>query len=120
MSTAVAGTRGAKEDSAARLYWKGKKSDESVSEEELAVFKEGIELVAKGDRPTAINELEAFMATYPLSPLIPDAKKALDLVKAEPKAVERVEQKPTAKEVKAVEIKEGKKEDKQEEAKKAE
>jgi hypothetical protein len=120
MSTAVAGIRGAKEDSTTRLYWKGKKSEEAVAEEELALFKEGIELVAKGDRSMAIKELETFMATYPLSSLIPDAKKALDLVNAEPKAEERVEQKPAAEEVKTVETKEEKKEDKQEEAKKAE
>ncbi len=85
MSTGVAGTRGAKEDSQAKLYWKGKKGDEAVTEEELAKFKAGLDLAEKGDRAGSIKELEDFMGRYPDSALIPDAKKTMEMVKAEGK-----------------------------------
>lgn len=85
MSTGVAGVRGAKENDKAKLYWKGKKGEEPVTEEELAKFKSGVDLAAKGDKPGAAKELEDFMKQYPDSAFIPDAKKTLDLVKAEPK-----------------------------------
>jgi TolA-binding protein len=93
VSTGVAGVRGAKEDSQVKLYWKGKKGEESVSQEELTEFKEGIDLAEKGDKPGAIHELEEFMKKYPDSALVPDAKKTLDLVKAEPKPEKMTEEK---------------------------
>jgi TolA-binding protein len=85
VSTGVAGVRGAKEDSQVKLYWKGKKGEEAVTEEELAEFKEGINSAEKGDRANAVRKLEEFMKLYPDSALVPDAKKTLDLVKAEEK-----------------------------------
>jgi TolA-binding protein len=85
LSTVVAGARAAKEDSQPKLYWKGKKGDEAVMEEELTKFKSAVDAVAKGDRTVAIKELTEFMKQYPDSALIPDAKKTLDLVKAEGK-----------------------------------
>ena len=85
VTTGVAGVRGAKEDSQVKLYWKGKKGDESVTEEELAKFKAGIDLATKGDKQASITELEDFMKQYPDSPLIPDVKKAMEMVKAEGK-----------------------------------
>jgi TolA-binding protein len=85
VTTGVAGVRGAKEDSQVKLYWKGKKGDESVTEGELAKFKAGIDLAAKGDKQASIKELEDFMKQYPDSPLIPDVKKTMDMVKAEGK-----------------------------------
>ena len=91
VSTGVAGVRGAKDESGKdKLYWKGKKGEEPVREEELSEFKEGIAFAQKGDTAAAIKELEEFMSQYPDSALIPDAKKSLDLLKAdrgtEPKA----------------------------------
>lgn len=91
--TIVAGVRGAKEDSSTKLYWKGKKGNEVVTEEELAEFKEGVELATKGDKERAIHELVEFMKLYPDSALIPDAKKTLDLVKAEMKVDTKDEKK---------------------------
>jgi TolA-binding protein len=85
MTTGVAGVRGAKEDAQVKLYWKGKKGDESVTEGELAKFKTGIDLAEKGDKQASIKELEDFMKQYPDSPLIPDVKKTMDMVKAEGK-----------------------------------
>jgi len=105
-STAVAGTRGAKEDSSAKLYWKGKKGEEQVTEEEMTEFRAAIELITQGERDVAIKGLEKFMAQYPDSALIPDAKKTLDLVKAEPMA----EKKAEPKEEKTEEKKDDKKE----------
>ncbi len=86
VTTGVAGVRGAKEDSQVKLYWKGKKGDESVTEGELAKFKTGVDLAAKGDKQASVTELEDFMKQYPDSPLIPDVKKTLDLVKADQKS----------------------------------
>jgi len=86
MSTGVAGVRGAKDESGkGKLYWKGKKGEEPVTEEELHEFKKGIAFAEKGDTSTAISELEEFMKQYPDSALIPDAKKSLDLLNAEAK-----------------------------------
>jgi TolA-binding protein len=87
MSTGVAGVRGAKDDSGrSKLYWKGKKGEEPVTEEELHEFREGIAFAEKGDTIAAIRELEEFMKQYPDSALIPDAKKSLDLLRTESKA----------------------------------
>jgi TolA-binding protein len=100
VTTGVAGVRGAKEESQTKLYWKGKKGEEVVSEEEMTNFKAAIEIVSQGDKPAAVKELEKFMTKFPDSPLIPDAKKTLDLVKAEPlekKAETKPDQKPEEK-----------------------
>jgi hypothetical protein len=113
MSTGVAGVRGAKEDSHAKLYWKGKKDSEVVTEEEMQKFSAGVDLAGKGDRDGSLKQLEEFMKQFPDSALIPDAKKTYDLVKAEPKPEEKVEKKAETKE----EQKEEKKEEKKEETK---
>ena len=88
LTNGVAGVRGAKEDSQIKLYWKGKKGEEPVTEEETKKFQEAIDLAAKGDQPGAVKGLEEFLKLYPDSPLVPDAKKTIDLVKAEPQAAE--------------------------------
>ncbi|MFA5073657.1 MAG: hypothetical protein WC539_07150 [Nitrospirota bacterium] len=96
LSTGVAGIRGAKEEGAAKLYWKGKQGAEAVTEEELSKFKAGIDLAEKGDRQGSIKTLEEFMKQYPDSALIPDAKKTIDLAKGNgtvEKKVEAVQQK---------------------------
>ena len=81
-STNVAGVRGAKEGASAKLYWKGKKGEELVTEDELAELKEGLDFAAKGDNAGAVRELEEFLKQYPDSALVPDAKKTLTMVKA--------------------------------------
>jgi TolA-binding protein len=94
MTTGVAGVRGAKEDNGkGKLYWKGKKGDEQVTEAELKEFREGLAFAEAGDTASAVHEFEEFMSLYPDSPLIPDVKKTLDMVKAAPNAGARVEPK---------------------------
>jgi len=83
--TVVAGVRGAKENPSTTLYWKGKKGEEPVTEEELAEFKKGVDLAASGQGAEAVKVLQEFMKQHPDSALIPDAKKTIDLVKAEGK-----------------------------------
>ena len=82
MSTGVAGVRGTKQDAHTKLYWKGKKGKESVTEEELKSFQSAVDLALKGDTKASAKELDNFMKQYPDSALIPDAKKTLDLVTA--------------------------------------
>jgi hypothetical protein len=124
-STGVAGVRGAKQETQTRLYWKGKKGENAVTEEELTKFRACVELAGKGESGAATKELEAFMKQYPDSALIPDAKKTLDMVKAEPAAEQKpaVKEEPKAEE-KAAEKKaaptEEKKEEKKDGEKKAE
>src|SRR5512141_129731 len=83
MGTGVAGIRGAKEDEKARLYWKGKKGEEAVTDEELIKFKSAIDLAQSGETAAAAHELEAFLARFPASPLVPDVKKTLAMMKTE-------------------------------------
>ena len=82
LTTGVAGTRGAKEEGAAKLYWKGKKGDEAVTVEELKTFKSGVDLASQGDKEASVKALDDFMKQYPDSALVPDAKKTMDLVNA--------------------------------------
>ena len=92
MTTSVAGVRGAKEGVQAKLYWKGKKGEEAVTEEELEKLKSGVALAVKGDNDGSLKQLDAFMKQYPDSALIPDAKKTFDMVKAEPKPEKKKEE----------------------------
>ncbi len=82
-STGVAGVRGAKDDEKAKLYWKGRKGEESVTEEELAKFKSAVDLAAAGNRDAAVKEIDGFITRFPDSPLIPDAKKTQEMMKGE-------------------------------------
>ncbi len=101
VSTGVAGVRGAKEDSQVKLYWKGKRGEEAVTEEEMTAFRAGVDLAEKGDREGSLKQLDQFMKQYPDSALIPDAKKTYDLMGSMPKAEstpdERTETKPEQK-----------------------
>jgi TolA-binding protein len=82
MGTGVAGIRGAKEDEKSKLYWKGKKGQDAVTEEELIAFRSAVDLAEQGKRDAAIKGFEDFLARYPGSPLTEDAKKTLEMVRA--------------------------------------
>jgi TolA-binding protein len=106
VSTGVAGVRGARDDSSrSKLYWKGKKGDEAVTEAELAEFKEGLAFIEAGKRTEATHEFEEFMMQYPDSALIPDAKKTLDIMKMEAKAEPAAEAKAEPKADRQPEVK---------------
>ena len=79
----VASEQGAKDDPFVKLYWKGRKGEELVTEEELTEFKAAVKRAVRGEREAAITRLEKFLEQYPDSALVPDAKKTLDLVKVE-------------------------------------
>src|SRR5512140_3261887 len=49
VSNGVAGVRGSKEDAQVKLYWKGKKVEDAVTEEEMSKFKSGVDLAEKND-----------------------------------------------------------------------
>lgn len=100
LSSGVAAVRGTKEEATVKLYWKGKKSEELVTEEEMMEFKAAIELVAGSERVAAITRLEKFLTQYPDSALIPDAKKTLGLLKVEVSKEKKALVKEEKKEVK--------------------
>jgi TolA-binding protein len=77
------------EDPLFKLYWKGRKADEPVTEEELTELRKALDLAAKGDRAGAVKGLDEFMKRYPDSALVPDAKKTMDLAKVEVSAEKR-------------------------------
>jgi TolA-binding protein len=84
VSTGVAGVRGAKDESGKnKLYWKGKESEAPVTEAELTEFKEGLAYAEAGKNAEAVHEFEEFLMQHPDCALVPDAKKSLDMLKAE-------------------------------------
>ena len=83
LSTGVAGIRGAKDDEQAKLYWKGKDTADPVTVDELSAFGAAVDLALTGKQAEAAKELEKFIAQYPDSPLIADARKTLEMVKNE-------------------------------------
>lgn len=80
---AVASVRGAKQDDAAKLYWKGRRGNRSVTAEELDAFKGAVRLAKDGKTAEAKAALEAFVAKYPGGALEEDAKQTLALLPAE-------------------------------------
>lgn len=82
-TTAVGGVRGAKNDDATDIYWKGKDKASDISEEELQKFNAALESKKKGDNYLAMKQLEEFLAAYPQSPLRAEGLQAVELIKAE-------------------------------------
>jgi hypothetical protein len=66
-TTAVGGVRGAKNDGAADIYWKGKDKAVEMSDEEHQKFNLGVEAKLKGDNQLALKHFEEFLAQYPQS-----------------------------------------------------
>ncbi|NVN99720.1 MAG: hypothetical protein HXX17_10375 [Geobacteraceae bacterium] len=82
-TTAVGGVRGAKNDDATDIYWKGKDKASDVSEDELQKFNAAYESKKKGDNYLAMKQLEEFLAAYPQSALRADGFQAMEQIKAE-------------------------------------
>ena len=77
VSTAVGGVRGAKDDSANTLYWKGEETKTTVGIDELDKFTAAIESATEGKADESKKLFEEFLALYPKSPLREDALAAI-------------------------------------------
>lgn len=95
VTTAVGGVRGAKDDSADSVYWKGREHAE-VNEEELLKFNSAVDLAMNGENDKAIAALDEFLKAYPDSALRLDALDAMAALKEAPKAEPAKEAAPAA------------------------
>lgn len=80
--TTVAGLRGEKqkkETTKSKLYWKGKSGE--IPQKELAAFEKATDLALAGKTQEAINAFDSFIKSFPKSPLAPDARETLSLLK---------------------------------------
>lgn len=77
-TTVAGGVRGEKESSET-IYWKGK--EDLISEDEFQDFNAALEKVLHEDYKVAKEEFKRFVAKYPSSILIQDAKEALERLK---------------------------------------
>lgn len=82
-TTAVGGVRGAKNDDAADIYWKGKDKTAEISEEEMKKFNLAIEAKLKGDNELALKQFEEFNAAYPQSSFRVEGLQAIEKIKLE-------------------------------------
>ncbi len=80
--TVVGGVRGAKEESADKLYWKNKEVEMNVAQDELDEFNSALTLAVDGNVEEAKKGFETFLATYPDSHLCGDAQTAIKQLQA--------------------------------------
>ncbi len=80
---AVASVRGAKAEEPTPLYWKGKTGKSAISPEELKKFEDAIDMATAGKTDDAKTNLEGFIAAYPKSALVADAKETIALLTPE-------------------------------------
>lgn len=78
--TAIGGVRSAPQQES-ELYWKGKDHYQDADEDELGLFKQGINKAIGGERNESIRLFEAFLGSYPDSRLKDDCLKALTELK---------------------------------------
>ncbi len=100
-TTAVGGVRGAKNDDAADIYWKGKDKTVEMSDEEHQKFNLAVESKLKGDNELALKHFEEFLVLYPQSNFRVEGLQAAEKIRTEiaaTKAPARVEgaQQPAA------------------------
>lgn len=81
-STVTGGVRGAKEDTANTLYWKGKEKGNIVTKDELTSFNDALDFAINGYNAEAASRFEKFLKMYPSSPLAGDAQSALSKLQA--------------------------------------
>jgi hypothetical protein len=82
-TTAVGGVRGAKNDEAADVYWKGKDKAVEVNEEEIQKFNLAVECKLKGDNESALKHFEEFLVQYPQSHLRVESLQAVEKLKVD-------------------------------------
>ncbi len=74
---AVAAVRGAEQPDAPPLYWKGKSNEGRISGSEAKDFGVAIDSALGGDSAAAREKLNSFIAAYPHSPLVGEARETL-------------------------------------------
>jgi len=82
-TTAVGGVRGAKNDEANDIYWKGKEKSVEMAEEELQLFNLAVASKIKGDNELALKQFEEFLVTYPQSAFRVEGLQAAEKLKQE-------------------------------------
>jgi len=98
-TTAVGGVRGAKNDEATDIYWKGKEKPVDMAQDEMQIFTAAIDSRMKGDNEAALRQFEEFLAMYPQSAFRVEGLQAVEKIKQEIAAVRN----PVAKEAPVVE-----------------
>jgi hypothetical protein len=97
VTTAVGGVRGAKNESADNMYWKGKDKSPSVPEEELQKFRSALDTKVKGNNEEALKLFQEFLKAYPQSSLRVEGLQAVDKIKAEMAAAKAPAEAPAKK-----------------------
>ena len=82
-TTAVGGVRGAKNDEATDVYWKGKEKSVELSLEEMQSFSAAVDSRMKGDNQLALKQFEEFLALYPQSTFRVEGLQAVEKIRLE-------------------------------------
>lgn len=83
-TAAVGGVRGAKNDGASDLYWKGKAEPIEVNDEELKAFNLALQSAVIGEKDESLRLFQDFLAAYPESPLKEDVTAAIAQLAPQP------------------------------------
>jgi len=86
-TSAVGGVRGAKNDDASDIYWKGRDKTLDMNDEELEKFNLAMESRRKGENELAIKQFEEFLNMYPQSQFRVEGLQAVEMLRAEIAAV---------------------------------
>jgi hypothetical protein len=82
-TTAVGGVRGAKNDDASDIYWKGRDKTLDMNDEELAKFTLALESRRKGENEIAIKQFEEFLELYPQSQFRVEGLQAIEMIRVD-------------------------------------
>jgi|GEM_PF-878681 len=82
-TTAVGGVRGAKNDEATDIYWKGKEKPVDMAQDEMQAFAAAIDSRMKGDNEAALRQFEEFLVMYPQSAFRVEGLQAVEKIKQE-------------------------------------
>jgi hypothetical protein len=82
-TTAVGGVRGAKNDEATDIYWKGKEKPVDIAQDEMQMFTAAVDSRIKGDKEAALRQFEEFLVMYPQSAFRVEGLQAVEKIKQE-------------------------------------
>ncbi len=77
------GVRGAKNDDAKDIYWKGKDKTVDMADEEMQIFTLAIEAKLKGDNEQALKLFEEYLEAYPQSPFRIEGLQAAEKIRSD-------------------------------------